>query len=48
MRAIYLILSKLSEDVHYPPNLSSPFPYAGWLINVFTFFRATCSGRSSL
>uniref|UniRef100_A0A453QPX3 Uncharacterized protein n=1 Tax=Aegilops tauschii subsp. strangulata TaxID=200361 RepID=A0A453QPX3_AEGTS len=28
MRAIYLILSKLSEDVHYPPNLSSPFPYA--------------------
>ncbi|BAF10472.2 Os02g0822300, partial [Oryza sativa Japonica Group] len=26
---IYLILSKLSEDVHYPPNLSSPFPYAG-------------------
>lgn len=29
MRAIYLILSKLSEDVHYPPNLSSPFPYAG-------------------
>ncbi|KAM3245356.1 hypothetical protein ACQJBY_056595 [Aegilops geniculata] len=29
MRAIHLILSKLSEDVHYPPNLSSPFPYAG-------------------
>jgi RNA-binding protein Nova len=29
MRAIYLILNKLSEDVHYPPNLSSPFPYAG-------------------
>ncbi|KAI4967196.1 hypothetical protein ZWY2020_029525 [Hordeum vulgare] len=29
MRAIHLILSKLSEDVHYPPNLSSPFPYPG-------------------
>ncbi|KAL6911278.1 hypothetical protein ACP4OV_000083 [Aristida adscensionis] len=29
MKAIHLILKKLSEDVHYPPNLSSPFPYAG-------------------
>ncbi|XP_062221474.1 protein BTR1-like isoform X2 [Phragmites australis] len=29
MNAIDLILKKLSEDVHYPPNLSSPFPYAG-------------------
>jgi RNA-binding protein Nova len=29
LRAIWLILKKLSEDVHYPPNLSSPFPYAG-------------------
>ncbi|XP_072967636.1 protein BTR1-like [Typha angustifolia] len=29
MRAIFLILSKLLEDVHYPPSLSSPFPYAG-------------------
>ncbi|KAK3159509.1 hypothetical protein QOZ80_2AG0150970 [Eleusine coracana subsp. coracana] len=29
MQAIDLILRKLSEDVHYPPNLSSPFPYAG-------------------
>jgi hypothetical protein len=29
MQAIDIILRKLSEDVHYPPNLSSPFPYAG-------------------
>ncbi|OAY81114.1 protein BTR1-like isoform X2 [Ananas comosus] len=29
MRAIFLILSKLLEDAHYPPSLSSPFPYAG-------------------
>jgi RNA-binding protein Nova len=29
MRAIYLILDKLAEDAQYPPNLSSPFPYAG-------------------
>ncbi|WVZ73102.1 hypothetical protein U9M48_021450 [Paspalum notatum var. saurae] len=29
MTAIDLILKKLSEDVHYPPNLSSPYPYAG-------------------
>ncbi|AQK76324.1 Protein BTR1 [Zea mays] len=29
MNAIDLILKKLSEDVHYPANLSSPFPYAG-------------------
>jgi RNA-binding protein Nova len=29
MQAIDLILRKLSEDIHYPPNLSSPFPYAG-------------------
>ncbi|AQK76313.1 Protein BTR1 [Zea mays] len=28
MNAIDLILKKLSEDVHYPANLSSPFPYA--------------------
>lgn len=32
MNAIDLILKKLSEDVHYPPNLSSPFPYAGRII----------------
>ncbi|OAY85978.1 protein BTR1-like [Ananas comosus] len=29
MHAIFLVLSKLNEDIHYPPNLSSPFPYAG-------------------
>ncbi|XP_072979740.1 protein BTR1-like [Typha angustifolia] len=29
MRAIFLIVSKLLEDTHYPPSLSSPFPYAG-------------------
>ncbi|KAG0461889.1 hypothetical protein HPP92_020365 [Vanilla planifolia] len=26
-RAIFLILSKLAEDAHYPQNMSSPFPY---------------------
>ncbi|KAJ6842720.1 protein BTR1-like [Iris pallida] len=29
MRAIYLILTKLIEDSHYPQSLSSPFPYGG-------------------
>lgn len=29
MRAIDLILSKLSEDAYYPQTLNSPFPYAG-------------------
>ena len=29
MRAVYLILSKLIEDAHYPQTLNSPFPYAG-------------------
>ncbi|XP_010940545.1 protein BTR1 isoform X1 [Elaeis guineensis] len=29
MRAVYLILSKLMEDAHYPQTLNSPFPYAG-------------------
>ncbi|CAL9104347.1 unnamed protein product [Musa textilis] len=29
MRAIFLILSKLIEDAHYPQTLNSPFPYSG-------------------
>ncbi|KAK1313426.1 hypothetical protein QJS10_CPA06g00200 [Acorus calamus] len=29
MRAIYLILSRLSEDMHYSQSISSPFPYSG-------------------
>ncbi|CAL9153170.1 unnamed protein product [Musa hybrid cultivar] len=29
MRAIFLILSKLMEDAHYPPTFNSPFPYSG-------------------
>lgn len=29
MRAIFLIMSKLIEDSHYPQSLNSPFPYAG-------------------
>lgn len=29
MRAIYLIMSKLAEDAHYPQSLNSPFPYGG-------------------
>lgn len=29
MRAIFLIISKLIEDSHYPQSLSSPFQYAG-------------------
>ncbi|OVA19485.1 K Homology domain [Macleaya cordata] len=29
MRAIYLILSKLSEDAHYPQSVNAPFSYAG-------------------
>lgn len=36
MNAIDLILKKLSEDVHYPPNLSSPFPYAGKSLHLTT------------
>ncbi|URE21734.1 RNA-binding protein [Musa troglodytarum] len=28
MRAIFLILSKLIEDAHYPQTLNSPFPYS--------------------
>ncbi|XP_020275797.1 protein BTR1-like [Asparagus officinalis] len=29
MRAIFLIISKLIEDSHYPQLMNSPFPYAG-------------------
>ncbi|KAH0456719.1 hypothetical protein IEQ34_014626 [Dendrobium chrysotoxum] len=29
MRAIFLIMSKLAEDAHYPQSLNSPFPYGG-------------------
>lgn len=29
MRAIELILSKLSEDPYYAQSMSTPFPYAG-------------------
>ncbi|KAK1284014.1 hypothetical protein QJS10_CPB21g00280 [Acorus calamus] len=29
MRAIFLILSRLTEDVHYSQSIGSPFPYAG-------------------
>lgn len=29
MRAIFLIMSKLAEDAHYPQILNSPFPYGG-------------------
>ncbi|CAL9149076.1 protein BTR1-like [Musa acuminata AAA Group] len=29
MGAIFLILAKLIEDVHYPPTLNSPFTYSG-------------------
>ena len=39
MNAIDLILKKLSEDVHYPPNLSSPFPYAG---KILAFLATWC------
>lgn len=30
MHAIDLILNKLMDDVHYPHNLSTPFPYPGY------------------
>lgn len=29
MRAVDLILSKLSEDLHYPQSVNVPFSYAG-------------------
>ncbi|CAD5180554.1 unnamed protein product [Musa acuminata subsp. malaccensis] len=29
MHAIFLILSKLIEDAHYPQTLNSPYPYSG-------------------
>lgn len=29
LRAIFLIMSKLAEDAHYPQSLNSPFPYGG-------------------
>lgn len=39
MHAIDLILNKLMDDVHYPHNLSTPFPYPG----IFFIFVVTCS-----
>ncbi|KAK8946055.1 hypothetical protein KSP40_PGU017470 [Platanthera guangdongensis] len=29
MRAIFMIMTKLAEDAHYPQMLNSPFPYGG-------------------
>lgn len=42
MRAIFLILSKLLEDAHYPPSLSSPFPYAGISLQKIVISSLTC------
>lgn len=34
MRAIDLILSKLSEDSYYIQSMSTPFPYAGMTLHM--------------
>ncbi|KAF8397761.1 hypothetical protein HHK36_016683 [Tetracentron sinense] len=33
MRAIFLILSKLTEDVHYSQSMNVPFSYAGYMVS---------------
>lgn len=35
MRAIDLILSKLSEDSYYIQSMSTPFPYAGMRLQIY-------------
>ncbi|KAG6535956.1 hypothetical protein ZIOFF_000988 [Zingiber officinale] len=47
MRAIFLILSRLIEDAHYPQTLNSPYQYSGALGRpVVAVFRPELSGIS--
>ncbi|THU61518.1 hypothetical protein C4D60_Mb07t24150 [Musa balbisiana] len=47
MRAIFLILSKLIEDAHYPQTLNSPFPYSGLLSHLTNILRLFSYGPVS-